>query len=66
LQFELNGATDGALFVQYRGGHQRGGYRRELAKGKLSLPGGVGVSKSGAVYVASPVFGPGSVARVRY
>jgi hypothetical protein len=66
LQFELNGATAGALFVQYRGGHQRGGYKRELAKGKLSLPGGVGVSRSGVVYVSSPVFGPGSVARVRY
>jgi hypothetical protein len=66
LQFELNGATEGALFVQYRGGHQRGGFRHELAKGQLNLPGGVGVSKSGVVYVASPVFGPGSVARVRY
>ncbi len=52
--------------MQYRGGHQRGGFRHELAKGQLNLPGGVGVSKSGLVYVASPVFGPGSVARVRY
>jgi hypothetical protein len=66
LQFELNGATEGAVFVQYRGGHQRGGYRRELAKGLLHLPGGVGVSKSGVVYVAGPIFGPGSVSRVRY
>jgi hypothetical protein len=66
LQFELNGATEGALFVQYRGGHQRGGYKRELAKGQLHLPGGVGVSRSGVVYVASPIFGPGSVAKVRH
>jgi hypothetical protein len=66
LQFELNGATEGALFVQYPGRHHEGGYKRELAKGKLSLPGGIGVGKHGDVYVSSPVFGPGSVAKVRY
>jgi hypothetical protein len=66
LQMELNGATEGALFVQYPGKHHRGGYKRELAKGKLSLPGGVGVSKRGDVYVSSSVFGPGSVAKVRH
>ena len=66
LQFELNGATEGALFVQYPGRKHEGGYKRELAKGKLSLPGGVGVSKDGDVYVSSPVFGPGSVAKVRH
>jgi hypothetical protein len=66
LQVELNGATEGGLFVQYPGRHHEGGYKRELAKGKLSLPGGVGVSKHGDVYVSSPVFGPGSVAKVRH
>jgi hypothetical protein len=66
LQVELNGATEGALFVQYPGEHHRGGYKRELAKGKLSLPGGVGVGKHGDVYVSSPVFGTGSIAKVRH
>jgi hypothetical protein len=66
LQFELNGATEGALFVQYPGRHDGGGYKRELAKGKLFLPGGVAVSKHGDVYVSSSVIGPGSVAKVRH
>jgi hypothetical protein len=36
----------------------------ELVPGQLMLPGGVDVDKHGAVYVTSPVFGPGTLARV--
>ncbi|HEU4947429.1 MAG TPA: ScyD/ScyE family protein [Kribbella sp.] len=68
LQWEVSGEPTalGALFVQFRGRHHHAGFRHELAKGKLYLPGGVGVSKRGEVYVSSPMFGPGSVSRVRY
>jgi hypothetical protein len=63
LQWEL-GLVDpplGWLFLIPRGG----GSRVELGAGSLVLPGGVGVSKSGKVYVTAPVFGPGAVLRVR-
>ena len=63
LQWEL-GLVDpplGGLFLIPRGG----GSRVELGAGSLVLPGGVGVSKSGKVYVTAPVFGPGAVLRVR-
>jgi hypothetical protein len=36
----------------------------ELAAGELVLPGGVDVGKDGVVYVTSPVFGEGMLARV--
>jgi hypothetical protein len=36
----------------------------ELAPDQLVLPGGVDVDKHGTVYVTSPVFGPGTLARI--
>lgn len=39
--------------------------RTELAPGQLTLPGGVAVGSDNAVYVTSPVFGPGSITRVQ-
>jgi len=67
LRFELSmKPTVGALIAQYRGRHHQAGHRHELVPGKLILPGGVAVSRRGDVYATSPVFGKGSVARVRY
>jgi hypothetical protein len=63
LQWEL-GIVDpplGGLFLIPRGGRSP----VELAEGSLVLPGGVDVSKYGAVNVTAPVFGPGAVLRVR-
>ena len=63
LQWEL-GLVDpplGGLFVIPR----RGGTPVELGAGSFVLPGGVGVGKSGKVYVTAPIFGPGAVLRVR-
>lgn len=39
--------------------------RRELAKGKLKMPGGVEIGRSGGVFVTTPIFGPGVLRRVR-
>jgi hypothetical protein len=62
LQWEL-GLVDpplGGLFRIPPGG----GSPVELAAGELVLPGGVDVGKDGVVYVTSPVFGEGMLARV--
>ena len=59
-ELKLPGAEVGALIkVSDWGKHQR-----ELAPGKFILPGGVAVGEHDEVYVAGPVFGPGSVQRV--
>jgi glucose/arabinose dehydrogenase len=42
-----------------------GGSRSELAAGQLHLPAGVAVTSDNAVYVTSPVFGPGAITRVQ-
>ncbi|KAB2812803.1 ScyD/ScyE family protein [Pimelobacter simplex] len=63
LGFELGvpGAQEGGLFLVRRPGqHPR---VRELAPGKLMLPGGVDVSDH--VYVVGPLFGPGALMRLR-
>lgn len=60
LKFELGGSPIGSLIVQDRHGH-----RRELARGKLNLPGGVAYNRWGDLFVSSPMFGPGAVYRVR-
>lgn len=39
--------------------------RHEFAKGKLVLPGDVALGAKGAVFVTTPIFGPGKVVRVR-
>jgi hypothetical protein len=51
----------GALYRIPRGG----GAKKELAPGQLTLPGGVTVDGINRVYVTSPVFGPGTLSRVR-
>lgn len=67
LQVELGGSTTGALIkVQSKRwhGYTYGARRTELVKDKLTTPGGVAVSRSGQVYVSSPVFGPGGVSKI--
>ncbi len=51
------GAEVGALIKVSHDGKRL----RELAPGKFNLPGGVAVDHRNRVYVAGPVFGPGSV-----
>jgi hypothetical protein len=67
LKWELSGApsAEGALFLQYPGKNHQAGHRKELARGKLGLPGGAAVSRYGDVYVSSPFFGPGAVYKVK-
>ncbi|TDO55435.1 hypothetical protein EV651_114131 [Kribbella sp. VKM Ac-2571] len=66
LQFELGGSTIGGLFLQYPGRGHRAGYKRELVRGQLHLPGGTAFNRWGQLFVAGPVFGPGAVYRVKY
>jgi hypothetical protein len=66
LAFESGGSTIGGLFLQYPGKHHTAGYKRELVKNQLNLPGGAAFNRWGQLYVAGPVFGPGAVYRVRY
>ncbi|WP_344234526.1 ScyD/ScyE family protein [Kribbella hippodromi] len=66
LQFELSGKPQvGALFLQFPGRNHRAGYRTELVKGQLTLPGGTAFNRSGQLFVSAPVFGPGAVYRVK-
>jgi hypothetical protein len=58
-------AAIGSLYLQYPGKHHKAGYKKELVRGKLHLPGGAAISKHGQVYVAGPIFGPGSVSKVK-
>lgn len=58
LKFEGGGSPEGSL-IEFSKGH-----RRELAEGKLMLPGGIAVSRGGQPYVAGPVFGPGNISKV--
>jgi len=44
-------------------GHDRN-VRRELAAGKVVLPGSVAVGPKGNVYVSGPIFGPGGMMRI--
>ncbi|QNN53192.1 ScyD/ScyE family protein [Nocardioides mesophilus] len=39
--------------------------RRELGEGKVIMPGSVAVGRAGNVFVSGPIFGPGSIFRVR-
>ena len=66
LKFELSGPTHGGLFLQYPGKNHRAGYKRELVKDQLTLPGGTAFNRWGGLFVAGPVFGPGAVYKVRY
>jgi hypothetical protein len=64
LQWEMGGSPVGSLYLQFPGKWHKAGYKKELAPGKLVLPGGTAISRSGKVYVSSPVFGPGAVYQV--
>lgn len=66
LAFESGGSTIGSLYLQYPGKNHRAGYKRELVRGQLNLPGGVAFSRTGGLYVSAPVFGPGAVYKVKY
>jgi hypothetical protein len=62
LQWEENigGPPIGSVFRIPAGG----GAPVELAPGEFILPGGVAVGRNGAVYVSSPIFGPGKISRI--
>jgi len=64
FQWEQGGSAVGSLYLQYPGKWHKAGYKKELAPGKLILPGGTAISSRGKVYVSSPVFGPGAVYQV--
>ncbi|MGW6276026.1 ScyD/ScyE family protein [Kribbella sp. NPDC055071] len=66
LKFEMGGSTIGSLYLQYPGKHHKAGYKKELVRGQLNLPGGTAFSRWGDLYVSSPVFGPGAVYKVRH
>jgi hypothetical protein len=67
LAWEMSGQPTavGGLFLQYPGKHHKAGYKKELVRGKLQLPGGVAINKYGHIFVSSPIFGPGAVYRVK-
>jgi hypothetical protein len=58
LQWELGGSPVGSLYLQFPGKWHKAGFKKEFAPGKLILPGGTAISRSGKVYVTSPLFGP--------
>jgi hypothetical protein len=62
LQWEL-GLVDPAVGGLFRIS-KHGRSPVELVPDQLVLPGGVDVDKHGTVYVTSPVFGPGTLARI--
>jgi hypothetical protein len=66
FQWELGGGAPvlGSLFLQFPGKHHKAGFKKELAKNQLYLPAGTDISRSGKVYVTSPIFGPGAVYKV--
>lgn len=57
----VEGSEIGGLFKVSRWGH----HVRELAEGRLVLPGGVDTNRRGSAYVTSPQFGPGELLKVR-
>jgi hypothetical protein len=64
LKFELGMPTKGGLFLQYPGRHHKAGFKQELVKNQLTLPGGVAFNRWGQLYVSAPVFGKGAVYKV--
>ncbi|GAB3822226.1 ScyD/ScyE family protein [Kribbella italica] len=67
LRWEVSGQPSavGSLIVQWPNKWHNGGPRKEVARGKLQLPGGAAWSRWGDLYVSSPLFGPGAIYRVR-
>ena len=61
FKWELGGSSIGSLIIQWPGKWHQAGPRKELARGQLTLPAGTAISKSGRIYVSSPIFGPGAV-----
>jgi len=62
LELGLPGAEVGAVYKIHKSHGAEGHvFKRELARNKLILPGGVDVSWSGKVYEVGPVFGPGAL-----
>lgn len=59
-EFEVPGAEVGAVVRVSPDGTKM----RELSPGKVILPGGVAIGRSGNVFASGPVFGPGGVHRV--
>jgi hypothetical protein len=57
----VEGAAEGALI---KIAHDTS-VKREIAKGKLFIPGGVERTRGGKVFVTTPMFGPGAVLRVK-
>lgn len=61
MEIEAPGAEVGAVLKVSHHGHKM----RELAKDKVILPGGTDVAANGDLYLTGPVFGPGSLMRIR-
>ena len=56
----------GNLYLQFPGKHHKAGYKKELVRGQLTLPGGTAFNRWGDLFVSAPVFGPGAVYKVRF
>lgn len=63
LGFELGapGSEVGGLY-KVRDNKERS--VREIAKGKVILPGGTDLARNGDIYLTGPIFGPGSLTRI--
>jgi hypothetical protein len=65
-EFGLPGSEVGAVYKIHKSHGATGHvFKRELARNKLMLPGGVDVSWGGKVYQVGPVFGPGALNVIR-
>ncbi|KRF17077.1 hypothetical protein ASG90_07025 [Nocardioides sp. Soil797] len=62
LEIEVPGAEVGALHKIRDDRHRT---VREIAKGKVIIPGGTDVAANGDLYLTGPVFGPGTLRRIR-
>ena len=60
VEGQVPGSEIGGLFQVSPWGH----HVRELAKDQLNLPGGVDTNSYGRIYVAGPVFGPGTLSKL--
>ncbi|MEI8408612.1 MULTISPECIES: ScyD/ScyE family protein [unclassified Kribbella] len=58
LKWEMGGSGVGSLYLQFPGKWHKAGFKKELAPGKLTLPAGTAISRTGKVYVTAPLFGP--------
>jgi hypothetical protein len=66
VELGLPGSEVGAVYKIHKSHGATGHvFKRELARNKLLLPGGVDVARNGKVYEVGPVFGPGALNVIR-